>query len=91
MITVTTTTNGITVDFNGYYTDGRTNVKTGYWSKASISRVLNHGSYIEVIALNDAWLVNLDGSEDLFGIGSVNGVTPQTIDELHTKLVEALT
>ena len=90
MITITTSTNGISVDFNGYFTSGKTHTKMGYWSKRSISRVLNHDSYIEVVALDDAWLINLDGSDDLFGVGSVDAQAPSSIDDLHAKLVSAL-
>lgn len=90
MITITSTTAGIKVDFNGYFEAGLTNVKTGYWAKSTIGRVLNHGTYIEIIALGDSWLLNLDGSDNLFGIESVDGATPTTLDDLYTKFVEAL-
>lgn len=91
MITIVSTNNGINVDFNGYFTSGVSDTKNGYWVKSAIRRVLNYGSYIEVRSDDgNAWLLNLDGSQELYGVDSVDTVVPTDIDHLYQLLVHIL-
>jgi hypothetical protein len=90
MISITSTASGFNVNFNGYFESGKVDVKTGYWSKQSISRILNRGTYIEVVAVGESWLLNTTGIDDLLGVSSVDEVNTSTIDELHEKLVDLL-
>lgn len=90
MISITSSANGFSVDFNGYFESGKVDVKRGYWSKQSISRILNHGTYIEVVAVGDSWLLDTVGNDGLLGVSSVDAVVTSTIDELHDKMVSML-
>ena len=89
MITIVSTTNGVDVDFNSYF-PARVNAKKGYWSRESITRVIHHGSYIEVKSLDDDWLLNLDGSDNLLAVGAVDAATPTDLDDLYSKLVAVI-
>lgn len=90
MITITKTTNGLDVNFNSYFDDGKTNVKKGYWHRSVITRVLNHGTYIEVCSIDHEWLMSTDGTNGVFGVGTVDGLAPVSIDDLYLKIVAAL-
>ena len=90
MITITSSANGFNVDFNGYFDSGRVDVKNGYWSKQSISRIYNHGSYIEIKCLDSDWLLNVDESDDLFGVSGVEGQTPVSVDDLYNKIMAVM-
>jgi hypothetical protein len=89
MITIASTANGVNVDFNGYFPI-KVNTKNGYWAKGAIHRVLNHGTYIEIKSGDDSWLLNLDESDELFGVDSVDTVAPTDMDHLYTLLIGAL-
>ena len=90
MISVTSTANGVNVDFNGYFADGKIDTKNGYWAKGAVQRVLNHGTYIEIKSLGDSWLLNTDGTQDLLGVATVDAVVPTDIDHLYSLLIGAL-
>ena len=90
MITITGTTNGVKVDFNGYYDSGAVKTKMGYWAKGSVRRVLNYGDYIEVNGLSDSWILNVDGNNKLLGVDAVDGIAPADIDHLYQLLTGVL-
>jgi hypothetical protein len=90
MISITATINGFIVDFNGYFESGAVDIKQGYWSKQQISRIFNHGTYIEVKCIDGDWLVNTDGAEKLLGVSLVNGEAPVSVDDLYDKIVSTL-
>lgn len=87
MITIVSNATGFLVDFNGYFDTGRVNVKNGYWARQSISRIYNHGSYIEIKCADSDWLVNVDESNDLLGVSGVDGQTPASVDDLYNKIM----
>lgn len=90
MITIISSANGINVNFNGYFDTNKTDTKNGYWVKGAIKRVLNHGTYLEIKSDDDSWLLNLDGSSELFGVDTVDTVEPNSIDHLYALITGAL-
>ena len=89
-ITVTSTTNSISVEFNDYSSSLGTSKST--WNKTRITFGLKHSnSFVQVLVLGEPnWAVSYDGSAGTLQIDSVNGVSPSSNSDLYTKLIALL-
>ena len=87
-ITITSSTNAISVDFGVYATMFETKKQT--WRKNAISNFrlnYNESKIFAQILYEKEWMVSYDGSAGTLQIDSINGVAPSSNSDLYDKLI----